>query len=238
MRRKFELWDSVICLCLDKRKEYWKDLQKQTESLGIEFIPFIVGKGQDSTLKYDLIDEPNPDVRNWGYGSDGLKQNHYWALKSHQKMAAKAQELGFKRVLFMEDDAYWTSRALTIIENIEKRENFLDYLLSFPVIYAGWWGFGEENSEYNLEIENSFNESGEISLREIKYGTNIGGAHGIIFTKEMFPIIQSLPPITTLDTQLCFLRGKIPAVKICPKIIHVKSCWSYCEGAVFNRKIL
>ncbi len=233
---KYKLFDStVICLCLDKRKEQWLALKEQTESLGIEFIPFIVGKGEDSTLKYDLIDEPNPDCSNWGYGSPEHKKNHYWALASHQGMSRKCQELGLERVMFMEDDAYWTTRAISILERIEN--HWLDYCLSMPVIYAGWWQ-GQEDDEYNINIESRYNTDGEISLKEIPYGNNIGGAHGLILSKEMFPIIESLPKVNTLDTQLCLMRNEIPAIKICPKIVHVRSCWSYCEGAIFTRKIL
>ena len=46
--------EKAICLCLDKRKDEWEDLQRQCESKGIEFEKFIVGDGK--TLDPDMYD--------------------------------------------------------------------------------------------------------------------------------------------------------------------------------------
>ena len=37
--------ENAICLCLDKRKDEWEDLERQCNAKGIEFEKFIVGDG-------------------------------------------------------------------------------------------------------------------------------------------------------------------------------------------------
>ena len=38
--------EKAICLCLDKRKEHWEDLENQCALKGIPFEKFMVGKGE------------------------------------------------------------------------------------------------------------------------------------------------------------------------------------------------
>ena len=103
--------EKAICLCLDKRKDEWEDLQRQCESKGIEFEKFIVGDGKtlDPDM-YDRIDVEDADLSDWSYGNDTTKIRHYNAFMSHIEIFKRAKEQGLNRFLLLEDDAYFTER--------------------------------------------------------------------------------------------------------------------------------
>ena len=117
----------AYCLCLDKRKEHWLDLRQQCESKGLEFNCFLVGKGElFSTEEYDRIDTQIPKLDfSWGYGgnaNDSFEEtrekitHHYNAFLSHQEMAQKALKDGDEKVLFLEDDSYFTERFDDVVD--------------------------------------------------------------------------------------------------------------------------
>ena len=232
---KYKLFDGCLVLALDKRKEHWLELIEQGKSLGIEIIPLIVGSGEDKTLKYDLIDEVNPDVSQWGYGVPHLKHHHYNALKSHQKMLGIAKQKGWDRVLMLEDDSTFLSRTESLLTEIEERKDELDYCLSFPLFYLGWWSHGDETSGENRRIEDVWDHNGTMTIRRIYPDQAVGGLHGLIIRNDLFDTIINFPANNPIDTQLHHLRDKIPAILLEPKAIHTKSMWSETEGAYFER---
>lgn len=231
----YKLFDGVICLSLDKRKEHWQELQQKFEDLGCEFYPFICGNGLDPELKYDQIDEINPDVSRWGYGHSHLKYHHYNAFLGHLGMVNKVKELGWKSVLFVEDDLELSPRFDIIMRGIEEREEELNYAKSFPVFYLSWWK-GDEYDQYNNSIEDNWNHWGRIALTTIQPGTNIGGLHMVIFREEVYNKLLSLQPTNPIDSQLCHFRNDFPSLMLEPKASTVKSIVSMTEGCTFQRR--
>jgi len=228
----------AYCLCLDKREEHWLDLKKQVESKGLEFNRFLVGSGEIFPKEeYSHIDEDNPVVDMWGYGGHQTdadetvtkkKQNHYKAFLSHQAMARKALEDGDEKVLFLEDDAYFTERFDEVIEKSQEKILSLDY----DVLYLGWW-IGDEGDDFNNTIENTWKEERLPAVGKV---VRIGGLHGVIFSRKMLDIITRLTPIDPVDSQLSkFFHDKINSYFIAPKIIHDKGIFSECEQSVTTR---
>lgn len=235
--RQYKLWDGVICLCLDKRKEEWLRLKREAFELGIDLKCFIAGSGKDKTLNYDYIDDQN-DHPEWVGAVAGHEINHYNAFRCHQGLAKMAKRFGYRSALFLEDDAYFTAKFLDVIDKLENDDSVVDYIHSHPITYLGWWCQGNDTDDYCLELEEAYKERGEVIIRSIPYGVDLGGTHGVIFRADMYDVILSLPANISLDSQLCFLRHYYPSVKICPKIVHVKTMYSHTEGVVIDRKII
>ena len=234
---KYKIIPPIICLCLDKRKEHWKELQRQAELLGLDFTPYICGNGEDSELKYNQIDEVNPDVSGWMYSAPGHQINHYNALNGHKGMIALAKERGLDSVLLMEDDSLFLQRFDQVVSTLEKYDEWVEYLRKFHLVYLGWWR-GSETDEFNLAVEENYKTYKNIVGLEIIPGDGVGGLHGCIIRKELYDLILSCPMNDPLDSQFNRNRANIPSLIICPKIIHTKDMYSYCEGINLCRKRL
>ena len=230
----------AYCLCLDTRKEHWLDLKQQCESKGLEFNCFLVGKGEMLPKEdYDLIDVDTPDGLNsfWHYGgheNDSVekiiekKTHHYNAFLSHQKMARKALKDGDEKVLFLEDDSYFTDRFNEVVKKLETKIEDTDY----DMLYLGWW-IGDEGDEFNEEIENIWKEKKDVAIGR---STKIAGLHGVIISRIMLNIIIRLDAINPIDAQLNkFFHDKIKSYFIAPKIIHDKGIFSESEQNVVER---
>ncbi len=235
--KKYALWDGAVCLCLDKRKEEWLRLKKEASELGIDLKLFIAGNGQDKSIKYNYIDDlaPRPE---WKGAVKGHEINHYNAFRCHQGMAEMAKKLGYQSTLFLEDDAYFVSKFSDVIDKLQNNNNIIRHIKSYPITYLGWWCLGNDNDDYCLEMQNSYSEKQEIVIRDIPYGIDLGGVHGAIFREDMYDVILSLPANISLDSQLGFLRHYYPSIKVCPKIIHVKTMYSHTEGSIIKRELI
>ncbi len=228
--RNWKLWDGILCMSLDKRKEHWLDLVNQGKKFDLEITPFICGDGTDSTLSYDSIDEPNPDVSQWGYSAAGHQKNHFNALMTQKRMIQKAKDNGWKSVLLMEDDAYLLQRFTDVINKVEDNmPDPNDYLL----FYLGWWK-GDEFDEWNCNIDKLYETTGQVYYDYIT--ENVGGFHSVVVKEELYDLILSLPLNNPLDTQVCHMRKWIPSLMLFPKATHVKSLYSFTEGIQFTRK--
>jgi len=217
----------AYCLCLDKREEHWLDLKQQCESKGLEFNRFLVGKGEIfDPDDYDRLDVSSPENLKWGYGGHekdspeevNRKVNHHYnAFLSHQEMAKRALEDGDEKVLFLEDDAYFTERFNEVIEKSEEKILSLDY----DILYLGWW-IGDEGDEFNNTVEDTWQKEKLPA---------VGKA-----SRKMLDIITRLTPIDPVDSQLSkFFHDKINSYFIAPKIIHDKGVFSECEQSVTTR---
>ena len=231
----------AYCLCLDKREEHWLDLKKQCESKGLEFNRFLVGKGEIFPKEeYDLIDGPAPDnlYEMWNYGGHTKdsseevlekKTHHYNALLSHQAMAKKALEDGEERVLFLEDDSYFTERFDEVIKKLEEKEvENADY----DMLYLAWW-IGDDGDEFNEDVEKIWREEKSVAIGR---ANRIGGLHGVIISRKILDIITRLDTFDPVDSQLTkFFHDKIKSYFVAPKIIHDKGIFSECEQNVVTR---
>ena len=220
----------AICLCLDKRKEHWLRLEEQCVDSKIKFHRFIAGDGSDPELSYDYIDNPNPDVSRWIYGRQGYKHHLWNATECHKRMILKAKEAYMPWVLFLEDDGYITERFDDIFQDIE---NCLPYF-NWHVVYLGWWR-GDENDEFNTEIEKNWQETHKSHLMPINF--DVGGLHGVLIHSSVYDYILSLPPVNCIDA---FLNGPDGLLRylVTPKIIHTKTMYFNTEGCILTRKVL
>jgi len=229
--------DKAVCLCLDKRKEEWLDLEKQCLAKGLEFERFVVGDGKTlDASEYDRVDDPNPPVENWSYGNEVTKINHYNAFMSHQAIIQKAKEDGLNSILLLEDDAYFTERFDDVLEKLDKQTNIDS--LPYDILFLGWW-IGEADDEWNLTAERLYNEHGSISVGKVSEAHfTCGGLHGVIIRRGMFNKILELDPINPIDSQLNGMHHEINSFYVIPKIIHDKGIFSNCEQGITPRKKL
>ena len=229
--------DKALCLCLDKRHEEGHDLWNQCESRGIEFDPFLVGDGlMFSVEKYGRIDDRYPPIENFSYGNSTTKRHHCNALLSHQAMIRRALEQGAERVLLLEDDAYFTDRYDDVLYKLSDKIKDLDY----DMLYLGWW-IGDENDEWNEEVERQYVENGEVGITYVRDAPEkkVGGLHGVLVHKRILKIIATLPPSDPVDCQLNRLLHKnAQTYFVTPKIIHDKGIFSNCEQNTIERKKL
>jgi len=229
---------NAYCLCLDKRQEHWEDLQEQCESRGIKFHRFLVGKGElFPKEEYDYIDDPDPPIERWNYGREETVRNHCNAFLSHKVMLKKAVEEDLDNILFLEDDAYFTSRYDDVMKKVSDGIDKLEW----DMLYLGWW-IGFEDDEWNENIEQEYLEKGLASIARVRAAPSfLGGFHGVIINKTMFKFLSELPPVSPLDDILNhnFHNGPIASINsyyIMPKIIHDKGIFSECEQSPCPRK--
>ena len=236
--------DKAYCLCLDKREEHWLNLQEQCESKGIKFCRFLVGGGElFPEEEYDHVDISVPEqLRNpsgWIYGGNpqldtlemmiSKKTHHYNAFLSHKKMAKKALNDGYKNVLFLEDDAYFTDRFDEVVLQLEDYIAALDY----DMLFLGWW-MGTEEDDFNESLEKIWREKNQAGVGK---AVNTSGFHGVILRERILELIANeLEPIEPVDAQLNKrFNDKIQSYCVAPKIIHDKGIFSYCEQTTIKR---
>ncbi len=219
----------AYCLCLPQRESLWLELQKQVEALGVEFKPFIVG-----TDHIDLIEEEASGVlARWDYGQPAHKLNHYNAYLCHQKMIKLAISDGVEYAWMLEDDCYLLHR-FTFHGNIfwDKIVEYIDKT-NPSLFYLGYW-WNEDN--YHI-VEENFKKT--HNFEPIKVVGNIGGLHSVLIHKSMFGFLLSLSPNNPWDRQLnLFGHNNLNSYMILPKLAHIHSTWSFCEGSVIKRKEL
>lgn len=225
--------DKIYCLCLDKRKDLWGELKADCERRGWDFTPFVAGDGTDPLLTYDLIDSTDFNPNTWGYGIPDGKIHHFNAFRCHQEMIRRCKQEGVKSVLMMEDDAYITYRFDTMHDYLSS-QNVLP--LDFHLLYLGWWQGEHKDGMHagvNLEIEKNWAESGQLGIGKV---TQVGGLHGVIIHESLFDLILSMPPNNPVDFQINrFGHRLLNSYFIYPKMIGVRSCYSFTEKAFFQR---
>ena len=234
--------DKIYCLCLDKRKALWQDLEKDCLGRGWTFEKFIAGDGTDPSLAYDHIDwgydKFNPDF--WGYGVPTGKINHFNAFLCHQQMIAKCKAEGIKNVLMLEDDSYITGRFDEIVKSINDAEDISEsrYVLDdFDLLYLGWWQWEVDDvgkqAGRNLDIEDNWNRKKIWGVGRI---SQVGGLHGVIINESMYDIILGFNPVNPVDYQINqYGHSRLRSYFIYPKIIGLKSCFSETEKAFYQR---
>lgn len=226
----------IQVLCLDKRQELWSELIPQLSFLSYSVHPFYVGDGDIlPPEQYNKINWSREHMGAWGYGqTDYFKWRHWNASISHRMMIKRAKDNGWKRFLLLEDDVYITDRFNHVWCSLNAF--YTEEIKNMDLFYLGWW-IGDENDEWNKSIEqNYFNgKSYEVG---IKRATQIGGLHAVIINESMYDTILNFPWNNPIDMQLNGIHDKIQSYYVCPKIIHVKSVYSHCEGAIFNRNII
>lgn len=224
--------DKAVCLCLDKRREEWEDLQNHCESKGLKFDRFLVGEGDIfSESEYNHVDIKDVPPH-WGYGNPTGRIHHFNAFLSHKKMILKSKEEGLNNVLFLEDDAYFTNRYDEVVESLSSELNSLD----FDFLFLGWW-IGYESDDYNQNVEKEYNSNKRTGIERVRNAHfTCGGLHGVVINQRMFDPLLQLHPIGPIDSQLNrFFHPFVNSYYVFPKIIHDKGIFSHCEQSVTPR---
>jgi len=231
--------EKAICLCLDKRKDEWEDLERQCNSKGIEFEKYIVGDGHilEKSL-YDRIDDEDCDISEWDYGNDKTRIRHYNAFMSHIEIFKQAKEQGLKRFLLLEDDAYFTERFDDVVSKLNEQIEDINGI-DFDMLFLGWW-IGEHDDSWNQTVERFYNEHGRVGIGKVSEAHfTCGGLHGVIINDTMVDKLLELEAKNPIDSQLnSELHKEMNTYYVMPKIVHDKGIFSNCEQNTLERQKL
>ena len=143
-------------------------------------------------------------------------------------MAKKALEGEDEKVLFLEDDAYFTSRFDDVVSQLEDTISKLKY----DMLYLGLC-IGDEGDEFNNGVEKIWNEEKRAGTGDV---SRIGCLHGVILSRGALDAITRLDPIDPIDAQFnAFFHKYIKSYFIAPKFIHYNGIFSECEQSVTTR---
>ena len=227
--------DKISCLCLDKREDLWTDLAVDVNNVtGKTMETFVCGNGQDPNLKYDHIDVTTPPSQ-FLYGSQETILNHYNAFLCHKKMIQRAIDEGRNNLLILEDDSYFINDRRELFEKANEFSNKENW----DILYMGWWmkrtGYTSEDRE-DLEAKWDADRSWGIEpVPRMPYLQHeICGLHGCLING---PFMKHLAVAKTgpLDSLIARSLNNVRAYFLWPKLIHVKSTWSYCEKSFTKR---
>lgn len=227
--------DKITCLSYDKRKDMWPPLKKQVKDIFDKPLEmFIGGDGLDPEIKYDHLDMPVPPNVPFLYTAN---KGHYNAFLCHKKMAQRAIDEGVKNVLFLEDDAYFIEDRLHMINN----HAFLEFTEcdKWDICYMGWWQkLTQDSSEDRIDIEQEYKRSGAWGISPVErppfVAHDICALHGLLINAKFLPFIANATA-GPIDSYLHRNFDKINAWFLWPKLIHVHSTFSYCEGSHAER---
>lgn len=226
--------DKITCLCIEDRFQEWLDLEGQLNKLGLydKYERFLAGsEDSNHSHKPDRTDIPKdqiPNLDKWGYGRPEFKHRHWNAFHCHKEMLMRAKNEQCRNVLFLEDDAYFLDRYEYVMDNLQRNINDDD----FDLLYLGWW-IGDENDDWNKKVETDFENDGIIKIGKVR---QIGGLHGVIINHHMFDSLITMMPNNPIDYQLNInFHSKIMSFYVQPKMIHIRSTFSYCEDTMINR---
>lgn len=228
--------DKITCLSYDKRKDMWNPLKEQVERIFEKPLEmFVGGDGQDRDVEYDHIDEQPPAGFPFMYT---LNKGHYNAFLCHRKMAQRAIDEKVRNVLFLEDDAYIVEdRAFFVRE-----QKFTDFLNrnDWDICYLGWWQKKTwETTENRYDLEELYKLAGIWNISPIdrppEVAHEICALHGLLINSHFLPVIANAPT-GPIDSYLNHNFERINAYFLWPKLIHVHSTFSYCEGSFTERE--
>lgn len=210
---------NAYCLILDKRIEFWSNLQDSFNQKGINLQKFLVGDGALNE-EYSHIDiNENPyvyhnsiDYMTW------YTPPPYNAFLSHKKIIKKSLEEGQDHVLIVEDDVFIEN---DFDEMLWKVEPFF-HDNKWDAVYFGGY---HRNGSWNLTPNDSV-----IKLN------GSGGWHGVLLTKPIMEELVNAIPIGPYDWQMGkFYHNRYDCYAIYPSIISQKSGFSYVENSNLDK---
>lgn len=203
-------FDRVHLLALDKRKNFWRGIDKQFANHGVKVERFIVGKGNDPTLTYSMVD--GPDLGTW---NNNYSNNARYAYEAHRKMLQSAIDDNLNSLLLLEDDVVLTEDFDETLEVVSKEieENDIQW------------------DSLNLGGNLTWSTGKRVSSHLIK---NLEGAYCFQCIGLKRPVIQALldaPPIGPMD----FIHARIiqptfDCFSVFPPIAPQRNTFSYVNG--------
>ncbi len=219
--------DRVICLCLDLRKDLWRELESQCLAKGWDFKPFICGgggdRGLDPELTYDIIDtDERPILYNESirYRSWWDRLNAYRAWKSHRRMIRQSLDAGYESVLFLEDDVTFFP---DFDENLLKTEKTIkERNLEWDLFYLGSF----TNQKHHLILPN-------IAVADV----GVGGWHSVALKRNVMEKLLEFNPIGPYDW-ICqqYILHKYYGYYTVPPLTRQQGTFSWVEGHYLGRR--
>lgn len=218
--------DRAVCLTLDKRIKYARELCKDAKIYDIDLQLFIAGNGQYD-LFYDHIDGTDlPPMIPGKSLQEGIytwyqSPEMYNAFLCHKEIITKAYNDGVEVLLMMEDDAVFADDFDHIIEQVD--EYFQNN--NWDVIYLG---------SYVLHKDANIKMAPHI----YQMIDDIGGFHGVIMKRRVMEIAKDFQPYETMDGLFCHsgFQEKFDMYFIDPSIINQKAGYSCTAGCFSNYK--
>jgi hypothetical protein len=214
--------DATYYFVLDKRWQNWLDIKDQLYSLNLKNLkPFVSGGSNVGGLRYDRVDtvRPPPSYPNsTNYPTWHTRFNAYNIWLSHRMVLEECQKLGYKTIMFLEDDIMIEDDFSKLLDNAEK---YL-YNKSWDMLYLG----GYHNS-------NSFSETENPNIIRLN---GSGGWHGVILKDKVINELLSFPAIGPYDW-ICgqYIHTIFSCYAIYPSIISQFSGHSEVEGGHLNK---
>jgi len=229
--------DKVICLCVDKRKDMWGQLEADCEECtGLPFTKFIAGNGEDKELSYNHVDYPYEPIMNQYVGYSPANRIHinFNIFLCHRLILDENRN---KNILLMEDDAQFiVDRWNTVWNSLELNDFFAGN--AWDVLYIGYFQLQYEGDEvYGKDAEAAWRESGKVSIKRAQSNVpgKISGLQGVLLNKDFIPTLHNECKVSPLDG---FINRNLNRFKVWylePQLIGVKSNYSYCEGSNVQR---
>lgn len=211
-------------LVLDKRLEWYSQIEKQLKAVGLKPDMFLAGDGytaKDSDYwfkQYDFQDlgtkyKPPLLPGSIQYATWFNRVNAYNAFYCHNLMMRRALDEGHNNLMIIEDD-------------IMVEEDFLEIVGKCEDFFA--------NNEWDMIYFGAYHKNTtEKITEEILKVKGSGGWHGVLMKKnimeELVPYSQN--PIGPYDW-ICgqHIHQKYNCYAIYPSVISQRSCYSHVEG--------
>lgn len=205
---------TAFCVLLDKRIEFWPELESQFKSVGINLKGLLVGKEKinHEYFHHDVNEKPPIYDTTNQYPSWVNGTNAFNAWISHKKILRFAYHANLDKVMIIEDDVKIEPDFNEIMEDVNR---FFDNR-SFDILQFG--GYHHNNTT-------------KVSEHVVKTKAS-GGWHGVIISKSVIPLLLSFEPIGPFDW-ICeqFIQPKYDCYCIHPGIINQKDGFSFVENS-------
>jgi GR25 family glycosyltransferase involved in LPS biosynthesis len=208
--------DKAVCLTLDTRIDYAKEIQKSAIDHNIQLELFIAGNGSKD-LKYNHVDinelPPNTPGKSLGPGTYTWNEspNMYNGFLCHREIIREAYYNGCEVLLMMEDDAVFMDNFEEILAQVD------DFFIhnNWDIIYLG---------SYSLPTDGNV----EVCPHVKKIVSGCGGFHGVLIKRKILEIAKDFPPYETMDGLFCRsgFQQKYDCFLIDPCVINQKAGFS------------
>lgn len=210
------LIDAAFCLLLDKRADFWPELNRSFSNVGITLNKFLVGDGKlFPREEYNHIDiEELPPIYPTTnmYPSWTNKPNAYNAFLSHRKILEYAYVKNLNNIMIVEDDVKIED---DFTEILSKATDFLD-THNVDMLYLG--AFHHNNTEL-------------VSNNVLKLKQS-GGFHAVIISKKIIKLLLSFLPLGPYDWLAeQYIQEKYDCYAIYPSIVSQKDGYSFVESS-------
>lgn len=205
-------FDKIVCLAVDKRKDYWRHIEKEVKERGASVDFFVVGDGKLLPLAmYDRINREAPS------SFQGFP-NSYNAFCSYQTIVHRSFAAGLRNILLLEDDAEFFSDLDTVLESAGEQ------------MKRG----GIEWDVLHLGANHSWSATYEVSPNLLRIHGSLCW-HAVALNESVFPEIMGWQPTLPIDLMAArMLHPTYKCFSLWPSVVIQKAGTSEVEGRFRN----